>query len=232
MVRRITLAILSALPWATGAGCGATDMDRVLAGQSTEIAVLRATVEARSEQAGTGSPPTQGAGQEATAVPSGRPAPVPAIAPVAGGTLPPTERPTMTEISLRTSQTLEASGAHFIPVGEPLTIADGRSGSLTAVLAVRYGTADGIGQLVFFWHNATFLGWNELHPSRLVVAVVSPRPGLFAVSYAQYAPRDPPTFPSLPSKTVSYAWDGSRLVADGVSDPSWDGASGKVRLLP
>jgi len=130
----------------------------------------------------------------------------------------PTGSPSGAEIADVMNRTTEPGiGKTFGPVGDPLTIADGAGGYLTAVKGIRStnGTADSTRWLVFFWQNDTFLGWDTAGASFLILGVSSPQDGAFTVTYANYAPGDTTCCPSLPPVAVTYQWDGDRLVSDG-----------------
>jgi hypothetical protein len=78
-----------------------------------------------------------------------------------GSVKPPAAAPSAAQIKARLRHTIEVGtpGEYFRPLGRPLTIKDGRgTGTLTAVVGGRYPTADGLGQVVFFWHNQVFIG--------------------------------------------------------------------------
>ena len=85
-----------------------------------------------------------------------------------------------------------------------MTVSDGSGGYLTAVSALRTPSADGHGDLIFFWHNQTFLGWdtNEETWNTMVHADAD----AIAVTYPDYAPGNPACCPSLPPVTIIYGW--------------------------
>jgi hypothetical protein len=137
--------------------------------------------------------------------------------------------PSATEIALEMSRTVESGSVseHFTP-GPTTEILDGSGGTLTAAVGVRSPTADGYGQLVFFWHNDEFLGWNASQETISIEQIDSPASGVFEVKYAQYAPSDPISSPSLPPVTITYRWTGSALESSG-TPPN---LIGSVKLLP
>ena len=137
-------------------------------------------------------------------------------------------QPSLVEIGLRMSGTIEVAypSTHFTPWSDPLTIADGRGGTLTAIVGVRYPTADAKGQLVFFWHGRQFLGWDSRYESNAIVGLSSPAPGVFAVRFAHYAPTDALCCPSLRPVQILYRWTGSRIQASGTPPLT----SAKVRM--
>jgi hypothetical protein len=132
---------------------------------------------------------------------------------------PPTAAPSMAQIKARMRHTIEVGtrGEYFRPIGKPLTIKDGRgTGTLTAAIGGRYPTADGLGQVVFFWHNRVFIGLSANYETLAVVSRKSPAPGTFVIAYAHYKPRDPTCCPSLPPRKVTYGWSGHILISNGV----------------
>jgi hypothetical protein len=123
-------------------------------------------------------------------------------------------------------------GEYFRPIGKPLTIRDGRgTGTLTAIVGGRYPTADGLGQIVFFWHNRTFIGPSSKYETVAVVKLRSPAPGTLVIWYAQYRPSDPTCCPSLPPLKVTYGWSGHILISNGVP-PKGTGTPPRVRYQP
>jgi len=119
-------------------------------------------------------------------------------------------------------------------------VPDGQGGTLTAVIGQRYPTADGYGELVFFWHNRDFLGWDCDHEHFDIIDVSSPGPGRITVTYANYAENDPLCCPSLPPVNVTFAWipgredtpDGPRLVMLDMPPEDPCPTKIKVKLLP
>jgi hypothetical protein len=141
--------------------------------------------------------------------------------------------PSMTAIKHVMARTVEARDhrTHFTPMSKPLTIKDGRGGgTLTAVIGVRTPTADAHGQLVFFWANHRFLGWDSRYESASIMSVKSPGPGAFVVTYAHYARNDPLCCPSLKPVRVQSGWSGTILISNGVP-PRGPGTGVKVALL-
>ncbi|ACX51899.1 copper amine oxidase domain protein [Ammonifex degensii KC4] len=154
----------------------------------------------------------------------------------------PPAAPTQQEIESIMARTVEQDDCrfHFVPEGDPLTVPDGQGGTLTAVIGQRYPTADGYGELVFFWHNKDFLGWDCDHEHNDIIDVSSPGPGRITVTYAHYAENDPLCAPSLPPVKVTFAWipsrpdipDDPRLVMLDNMPPEDPGIKVKVKLLP
>ena len=68
--------------------------------------------------------------------------------------------------------------------------------------------------LVFFWHNATFLGTDASQP-HLGCQLLSAQGGQFVVGYENFAPSDPLCCPSQPPVDITYTWDGQALQPNG-----------------
>jgi LppP/LprE lipoprotein len=127
--------------------------------------------------------------------------------------------PSKSQISFRLSHTIEvgSKGTHFKAVGKPKTIKDGRgTGTLTAVVGVRYPTADGFGQIVFFWHDRVFDSQSSRYETTAVDTINSLAPGTFVIRYARYRKSDPMCCPTLKPLKVSYGWSGHILISNGV----------------
>jgi hypothetical protein len=118
------------------------------------------------------------------------------------------------------SHTVEVSDAAetFAPVGEVLSVRN-HSGTLTAVIGQRTPTADGYGQVIFFWDGTTFLGWDASRESTSIVGLKDDGAGGIAATFAHYAPTDAACCPSLHPATVTYALVGGRLQSSGDPPP-------------
>jgi hypothetical protein len=117
---------------------------------------------------------------------------------------------------------------HFAPSSAPVTVADGSGGYLTAVIGTRSPSADGRGQLVFFWHGTTFVGWDSSSESLAIQAIAPGKPGTFRVTYDHYGPDDALCCPSLAAVTIEYRWNGRGFTPSGM--PPKRGAEAAVRL--
>jgi len=127
--------------------------------------------------------------------------------------------PSNPQITGRLRHTVEVGtkGEYFHRLGTPLTIKDGRGrGTLTAVIGVRYPTADALGQVVFFWHNKTFNSMSADYETPAVVSLKSPAAGTFVIRYARYKKTDPMCCPTLHPRAVTYGWSGHILISNGV----------------
>src|SRR5581483_10847459 len=78
--------------------------------------------------------------------------------------------PTAAQIAATMRRTTEVDDptTYFVPTSPAVTIPDGSGGLLTADIGNRYPTADAAGQLIFFWHNGTFVGWDSKFESRYI----------------------------------------------------------------
>jgi hypothetical protein len=141
--------------------------------------------------------------------------------------------PTKQQITNRLRHTVEIGikGEYFRDLTKPLTIKDGRgTGTLTAVVGTRYPTADGLGQVVFFWHNTSFIGQSANYETTAVRALSSPAAGTFVISYAHYKASDPACCPTLKPLKVTYGWSGHILISNGV--PPTMGTPVRVKYQP
>jgi hypothetical protein len=114
---------------------------------------------------------------------------------------------------------VDAPAEHFMPDDLIVSTPDGRGGTIDAVVGIRTPTADGKGQLVFFFHDGTFVGWDAPQEALSIIGLVSPGPRAIAVTYANYGPRDPIIGASLPPATAIYRWDGRRIAPDTQPPP-------------
>jgi hypothetical protein len=119
------------------------------------------------------------------------------------------------------------STTDFRRIGPRVTVPDGHGGTITAAIGLRHPSADGKGQLVFFFHGRKFLGWDTSHESIAIAAIHRGHGPRLRVRYVRYGPRDPYCCPSRSPVTVTYHWTGGRLIASRVP-PNADGA--RVRL--
>ena len=132
------------------------------------------------------------------------------------------------------SRTVEVGqrSEHFTALGRPLTVSDGHGGWLTAVVGGRYPSADGYGQLVFFWHNTRFIGWDARYESMSVLLLLrSPQPGAIRVKFPRYAVDDAACCPSLKPIWIKFTWTGQSLISNARA-PGGLGAPSLVTLLP
>ncbi len=137
------------------------------------------------------------------------------------GALPGSSRadvPSPSAIARVMATTVEAGdpSEHFAPSSAPVTVADGSGGYLTAVIGTRSPSADGYGQLVFFWHGTTFVGWDRSSESLAIQAITPGKPGAIRVTYAHYGPDDGLCCPSLPAVTIEYRWNGHGFTPSGM----------------
>lgn len=129
---------------------------------------------------------------------------------------------------MRRTREVPYPGTHFKKISPRVTVPDGNGGTITAVIGVRSPTADGYGQLVFFFHGRRFLGWDTARESPALIAIHRGRGPRIQVRYAHYAKRDALCCPSRAPITVTYRWTGTRITASRVP-PNATGA--RVRLV-
>jgi len=118
--------------------------------------------------------------------------------------------PNVFQISLKTSEYVETNlhSEHFIPIAMK-TESDGHGGWITAVVGQRFPTADGYGQIVFFWHNTTFVG-TDATTEHTQVALTGGGPGYFRVTYATYKAGAPACCPTGKA-AVRFRFNGAKF---------------------
>ncbi|WAH36323.1 LppP/LprE family lipoprotein [Alicyclobacillus dauci] len=124
-----------------------------------------------------------------------------------------------------------ATGEHFVLTGKPVSVTAPNGDTVTAAIGSRSPSADGYGQVVFFFHNRQFVGLDSNDEKTSIRSVKPAGDGgmSFNVTYANYAWSDPLYSPSLPLVTVTFAWDGTRFSPIGkASIPS--GATNGLRV--
>ena len=99
-----------------------------------------------------------------------------------------------------------------MPSGNLISTPDGAGGEIRAIVGIRTPTADGKGQLVFFFHDRSFIGWDASQEAISVLHLEAAGPRAFKVTYANYAATDPLVGASLPPAVITYSWDGRRVV--------------------
>jgi hypothetical protein len=144
---------------------------------------------------------------------------------------PPTQRPSEAEVTRDMQHTTLVAEPleHFLPSGPLKTIPDGSGGNLTAAVGTVVPTTDGNGQLVFFWHNSKFVGWDAPDQSMAIVGLQSGGVGRFRVTYSNYRRNDPACCPSLVPVSVLYRWRGGHFATYG-SPPSVRPIPARVRF--
>jgi hypothetical protein len=142
--------------------------------------------------------------------------------------------PSIREISFELNRTVEIADktTHFSANSQPVTVSDGAGGWLTAVIGVRFPTADGKGQLAFFWHNATFIGFDTHTESNQINGISASGVSTFAVQYTHYAPTDPLCCPSLAPVTIEYHWNGHAMTPSGSPPGHRAGETATITTLP
>lgn len=91
--------------------------------------------------------------------------------------------------------------------------ADGSTITAFAIFSSVNGLAVNSTWAVMFFRNSKFLGWASSHDTRFL-SLEPPTVDAIRVQYSVYEPSDPTCCPSS-RKTISYRWNGARIVADG-----------------
>jgi hypothetical protein len=113
--------------------------------------------------------------------------------------------------AMRRTVEVDFPSEHFKPSGEVASTRDGAYGTLIAAVGIRTPTADGKGQLVFFFHNDAFVGWDADREAMSVFRIEAAGPRSFKLTYANYGANDPLIGASLPPAVVTYTWNGHRM---------------------
>lgn len=101
----------------------------------------------------------------------------------------------------------------FRPTGSPVALRLKSGRVLSAVIGVRSPTADGYGQLVFFFLDRKFVGLSSQVEATAIRSLVAGAPHQFRVGYATYAPGAPTYAPRSKPLWISYRWEHGRIVA-------------------
>jgi hypothetical protein len=109
---------------------------------------------------------------------------------------------------------LQVARLGFVPSQVAWT-GDGLGGYLVAIEGLCTPVGDGYCQQAFFFSNDQYLGTDTYSPSIAIHRVADAGEATIAVTYAHYATTDPFCCPSLPDVTITYHWDGERLVPSG-----------------
>ncbi|HEV7191613.1 MAG TPA: LppP/LprE family lipoprotein [Jatrophihabitantaceae bacterium] len=140
------------------------------------------------------------------------PQPHPSTTPASRVAAPPPTANQIREV-MKSTEEIGTPGEYFAPTGHPVTVDDGRGGTLTAAIGSRTPNADGHGMVVFFWHDATFISWDSTTEATTTDAIASAGSGEVRVTYDNYATHDAACCPSLPPATVTFQWSGDAVVA-------------------
>jgi hypothetical protein len=123
--------------------------------------------------------------------------------------------PSQGEINAELSGTVEVNNPPIsFTSDETITSSDGNGGWITSVHGTRNPSADGYGQLIFFWHNEQFIGCDAAYESSHS-NILYAKPGYIVVSYTHYAENDPISTPSLPDVNIAYTWNGTNFTSSG-----------------
>jgi len=102
--------------------------------------------------------------------------------------------------------------AGFTPLHGPVSVPDGRGGTLRAWIATCDLAGDGQHcQKVFFFDGSRFLGNDRSSPSNQIDGISPSGIGAISVQYATYRANDPLCCPSGTPVTVRFLWSGSSL---------------------
>ena len=108
---------------------------------------------------------------------------------------------------------------HFKPSGDLISTSDGAGGSINAIVGIRTPTADAKGQLVFFFHNRAFVGWDGNKEAVSVLGLRGAGPRRIAVNYVNLGPDDPVIGGTRLPAIITYRWDGHTMVPDRQPPP-------------
>jgi hypothetical protein len=120
--------------------------------------------------------------------------------------------PSAVHAVMASTSEIQDTGEDFSETSKPILTSDGQGGTLSAVIGTRNPTADGLGQILFFFRNNTWVGLNSHAEATQIKSVVPDGAGAFRVTYVDYAPNDPMYAPNLPPVTVVYRWENGRMV--------------------
>lgn len=123
-----------------------------------------------------------------------------------------TAAPTSFDPTAADLATIRAHG--YTPHGHGASTPDGFGGTLYAWSGVCSGSADGYCQKVFFFIGTRYLGTDTARSS-ILTAVRAAGPQNIDVTYPNYAPQDPLCCPSGTPVTITYHWNGTRLIPSG-----------------
>jgi hypothetical protein len=124
---------------------------------------------------------------------------------------------TLAEVTALMRDTREAGSPneYFVPA-QSATVPDGAGGTLTAWVGQRHPNAEAAGQVVYFFDDNQFIGWDQDVETDRVRSLRAAGTGDFAISYQNGAPLDPLCCPSRPDVTITYRWTGSKMRGSAV----------------
>jgi LppP/LprE lipoprotein len=100
--------------------------------------------------------------------------------------------------------------------------------SVTALIGVKKGSADGTAQRAFFFADGRFIGTDTADDSA-GIRLAHSRPPVIALSYELFEPNDAQCCPTGGVATVRYRWDGQRLAPLDPIPPASYSARGSRR---
>jgi hypothetical protein len=104
----------------------------------------------------------------------------------------------------------------YTPSPHNVQTPDGFGHTLYAWHGTCAGSADGYCQMMFFFIDTRFLGTDTKDPSTAIAEYRAAGTGTIAVTYASYGSQDPLCCPSGKPVTITYHWNGSRLIPSGI----------------
>ena len=109
--------------------------------------------------------------------------------------------------------TIKAKGYTVIGSTPTASVQTSGGGTLTAWLANLTASQDGHNQYVFFFHDGKYVGTGAAHPSLEIAGARPAGRGSIAVKYPVYKKTDSFANPTGTPVTITYHWDGTKLVA-------------------
>lgn len=142
----------------------------------------------------------------------------PPVSPTAGAATP-TIRPLSTMPPVTTdpaaADAAQVRRRGFDPAPHIVQAPDGSGGTLYAIHGTCAGSADGYCQQMFFFLGTRYLGTDTPSASTAIAGYRAAGSGAIAVTYPTYANSDPLCCPSGTPVTITYRWNGKRLVPSG-----------------
>lgn len=115
----------------------------------------------------------------------------------------------------------------FKPTGLPVALKLKSGQVLSAVIGTRSPTADGYGQLVFFFLGEKFVGLSDTVEATAIRSLVADARQGFRIGYASYAAGAPTYAPRPKPLWITYHWKAGRIVP---SRPIPKGVANGIRV--
>lgn len=103
----------------------------------------------------------------------------------------------------------------FSPAPRFAQTPDGFGHTLYAWHGTCQGSADGYCQKMFFFIDARYLGTDTSAESTSIADYQTGGTGTITVTYANYGKNDPLCCPSRQPVTISFRWNGTKLIPSG-----------------